>query len=125
MQEKDEIANERDSLKSQLNLVLNENKILKNKNDCNNILKNNKILSSKHDIVLKENDSLENKIISISKELDSISKENKSLKIDLSSYVCHASPSSLPIACSTSSSIIENDLCALKKSVDCLGSTLS
>ena len=30
-----------------------------------------------------------------------------------------------PIACSTSSSIIENDICALKKSVDYLGSTLS
>ena len=35
-----------------------------------------------------------------------------------------ASHSSSPIAC-TSSSMIENDICLLKKSVDCLGSTLS
>ena len=56
-----------------------------------------------------------------------ISNENKSLKNDLSSHVCHASiasPSSA-IACYTSSSMIENDICNLKKSVGCLGSTLS
>ena len=41
LQERDEISNERISLKFQLNLVLNENKILKNKNDCNDVLKNN------------------------------------------------------------------------------------
>ena len=43
-------------------------------------------------------------------------------------HVCHAtiiSPSSVPIACSTSSSKVENDITMLKKSVDCLGSTLS
>ena len=50
LQERDEISNERDSLKSQLDFVLNEYKILKNKNDCNNVLKNNEILSSKLDI---------------------------------------------------------------------------
>ena len=57
------------------------------------------------------------------RDRDLVSKKNKSLKNDLSSHVCHASPSSIPIACSTSSSIIENDICMLKKSVDCLGST--
>ena len=66
------------------------------------------------------------KIVSISKELDFMSNKNVSLKNDLFSHVCHASvaSSSLPIAC-TSSSLIENDISMLKKSVDCLGSTLS
>ena len=48
------------------------------------------------------------------------------MKNDLDSHVCYASvasPSSLPIACT--SFIIENDINNLKKSVDCLGSTLS
>ena len=87
-----------------------------------------KILSSKLDFVLKENESLENKIISISKDLDLMSNENISLKYDIDSHVCYASiasPSSVPIACSTSSSIIKNKINNLKKSVDCLGSTLS
>ena len=53
---------ERDSLKTQLDLVLKENEILKNKNDCDDALKKNKILSSKLEIVLKENNSLKNKI---------------------------------------------------------------
>ena len=44
LQEKVEISNECDSLKNQLELVLNENKILKNKNDCENVLKENKIV---------------------------------------------------------------------------------
>ena len=122
---------------------------MKNQNTCDKVLKKNEILSSKLVFVLKENDSLKNKIISISKELDLVSNknvslknkieliskelevclnENKSLKNDLDSHVYHASiasPSSIPIACSTSSSIIKNDICALKKSVNCLGSTLS
>ena len=71
---------------------------------------------------------MKNKIDLISKELEFVSKENKFLKNDLSSHVCHAtiaSPSSFPIACSTLSSSIENDINILKKSVDCLGSTLS
>ena len=78
--------------------------------------------------VLKENDSLKTKIISISKKLDLISSKNKSLKNDLDTHVCDASiasPSSVSIVCSTSSSMIENDICALKKSVDCFCSTLS
>ena len=60
--------------------------------------------------------------------MDLVSKENTSLKNDLSSHICHAtiaSPSSVSIACSTSSSNVENDIIMLKKSVDCLGSTLS
>ena len=51
LQERDEISSERDSLKSQLDLTLNENKILKNKNDCDEVLKTNEVLSSK--LVLK------------------------------------------------------------------------
>ena len=54
LQERDEISNERDSLKSQLKLALNDNKILKSKNDCNDVLKKNEILSSKLDFVVKE-----------------------------------------------------------------------
>jgi len=73
-------------------------------------LKKNEVLSSKLVFILKENDSLKNKIISISKDLDLISNENKTLKNDMDSHVCHASvasPSSISLACSTSSSIIE------------------
>ena len=57
----------------------------------------------------------------------SLLKKNESLKIDIVSHVCHASVASpsLPIACSTLSSSIKNDINVLKKSVDCLGSTLS
>ena len=58
LQERDEISNERDSLKSQLDLALKENEILKNKNDCDNVLKKNEVLSSKLNFVLKKNDSL-------------------------------------------------------------------
>ena len=58
-----------------------------------------------------------------------VSNENKFFKNDLSSHVCHISsaPSTTGkhVACSTSFSIIENDICALKKSIDCLGSTSS
>jgi len=127
LQERDEISSELDSLKSQLELALNENKILKTKNDCENVLKKNEALSSKVDFVVKENDSLKNKIDLISKELKDYLNENKTLKNDLDSLVCHASivsPPSVSIACTTSS-IIKNDICMLKKSVDCLGSTLS
>ena len=49
------------------------------------------------------------------------------MKIDIDSHVCHASVAS-PIShiiCSTLSSSIKNDINVLKKSVDCLGSTLS
>jgi len=101
---------------------------LKNKNDCNIVLRKNEVLSSKLDVVLKENDFLKNKIISISKEINLISNENKTLKNDLESLVCHAniaSPPSVSIACSTLSSSIKNDICMLKKCVDCLGSILS
>ena len=51
------------------------------------------------------------------------------MKNDLSSHVCHISnPSSSSDkhdTCSTLSLSIENDICTLKKSVDCLGSILS
>ena len=99
---------------------------MKNKNDCNEVLKKNKILSSKLDFIVKKNESLKIKIVSISKELDLVTKKNISLKNDLDPHVCHASVAShstSPIACT--SSIIENDISMLKKSVDCLGSTLS
>ena len=118
-----EISNEKDSLKSKLELALKENKILKNKNDCNDILKKNENLSSKLDFVVKKNDYLKNKIDLISKDLDVSLNENKKLKINMDSHVCHASVashSSSHIAC-TSSSRIDNDICLLKKSVDCLG----
>ena len=62
LQEWDEISSELDSLKSQLAIALNENKILKTKNDYENVLKKNEALSSKVDFVLKENISLKNKI---------------------------------------------------------------
>ena len=71
-------------MKSQLDFVLNENKILKNKNDCNVVLKKNEDLTSKLDFVLKEYNFLKNKIDLISKELEVCLNENKSLKIDLS-----------------------------------------
>ena len=57
--------------------------------------------------------------IYVSKELDLLKNENKSLKNDLDSHVSHAtiaSPSSVSIACSTSS--IKNDIRVLKKSAD-------
>ena len=90
LQEKDEILDERDSLKSQLELVLKENKILKSKNDCESILKNNEVLSSKVEFVLRNNDSLEREIDFISKELEICLNKNKSLKNDIASHVCHA-----------------------------------
>ena len=98
-------------MKSQLEFALKENEILKNKSNSENILKKNEVLSSKLVFVLKENESLKMKIASISKELDLVSKKNISLKNNLDSHICHASiasSSSIPIACSTSSSIIEN-----------------
>jgi len=91
-------------------------------------VKNNEVLSSKLDVILKDNHSLKNEIYFITKELGLVLKKNKSLKNDLDSHVCHASvasSSSSSIACSTLSSSIENDINDLKKSVDCLGSTLS
>ena len=39
LQEKVEVSNERDSLRSQLELALKENEFLKSKNDCHAILK--------------------------------------------------------------------------------------
>ena len=87
-------------------------------------------MSSKLEIILKENNSLKNKIFSISKELDFVSKENISLKNIFASHSCHASIDTSPsdknfVPCSTSFSSTDNDICMLKKSVDCLGSTLS
>ena len=65
----------------------------------------------------------------ISKELEFVSKENSSLKNDFDAHVCHVPIASSfidkHVACSTSSSIFENDICALKKSINCLGSTLN
>ena len=60
----------------------------------------NKNLKNKNDFVLKEKDSLQNK-------LENISKKNKD-------FVFHVS-----------SSKIDNDICIMKKNNDCLGSTLS
>ena len=54
LQEKVEISSERDSLKTQLDLALKENEMLKNKNNFGDILKKNEVLSSKIKIVLKE-----------------------------------------------------------------------
>ena len=86
-------------------------------------------MSLKLDFVFKENDSLKNKIILISKELECISKEKVSLKNDFDAHVCYVSITSSfidkYISCSTSSSNIDNEICTLKKSVDCLGSTLN
>ena len=62
------------------------------------------------------------------RELESVSKEDKSLRNKFDSHVCHATIDSSSfnkhVLCSTSSNI-ENDICMLKKSVDCLGSVLS
>ena len=133
---------------------------MKNKNDLVHILKKNAVLSSKLDFVLKENDSLKNKIVLNFKELEYASKErnfvlqeknslktqfeivleeNEKLysslnkfKNDFVFHVCHDSIASsscvknvVSHACSTSSSNIDNDIHILKKSVDCLDSTLS
>ena len=43
LQEKEEISNERNSLKFKFGLALNENKILKNRNDCEIVLKKNEV----------------------------------------------------------------------------------
>jgi len=75
LQERIEISNERDSLKVQLDLSLNENEILKSKNDLDHVLKKNEVLYSKLEFVLKENDSLQNKIALVSKELECVLKE--------------------------------------------------
>ena len=83
LQEKEEISNERDSLKSQLELALNENKFLKSKNDCDDVLKKNEVLSSKVDSVLRDNNILKNEIDFITKELDICIKKNISLKNDV------------------------------------------
>ena len=113
-------------MKSQLDLALKENQLLKNKNDCHAILKKNENLSSKIDFALKENVDLKNKIISISNDLNVCLKKNVVLKNKIDEHVCHArvvSPRSL-LACSTSS-MIKNDINMLKKKMDCLGSTMS
>jgi len=126
LQEKVEVYNERDSLRSQLELALKENEFLKSKNDCHAILKKNENLSSRVDFVLKENVVLKNKIISISNDLNVCLEKNIVLQNKIDSHVCHArvvSPKS-PIACSTSS-MLENDINLLKKKMDCLGSTMS
>jgi len=127
LQEKVEVYNERDSLRSKLDLALKENNFLKNKNDCHVLLKKNENLTSKVDFILKENVALKNKIISISNDLDACLKKNEVLQHKIDAHVCHASvasSSSLPNAC-TSSSRINDDICLLKKRVDCLGSTMS
>ena len=66
-------------------------------------------------------------IVLISKELECVS-----LKNDFASHSYHTSIALSPNdtncvshACSTSSSSIDNDICILKKSVDCLASTLN
>ena len=46
--EKVEVYNERDSLRSQLNLALKENEFLKSKNNCETILKKNEKLIFKN-----------------------------------------------------------------------------
>ena len=58
--------------------------------------------------------------------------ENISLKNNFASHSCHAPIASsscdkniVSLACSTSSSSIDNDICILKKSGDCLSSTFS
>ena len=64
LQEKVEVYNERDSLRSQLDLALKENKVLKSKSDCETLLKNNNVLSSKIEFVLRNNDFLEKRNLS-------------------------------------------------------------
>ena len=91
LKEKVEISSERDSLKTQLDLILKKNEILKSKNDFDVVLKKNNVLSSRLDFVLKENDSLKNKIVLISKELECVSIEKDCLKNDLASHSCHTS----------------------------------
>ena len=58
-----------------------------------------------------------------------VSKENSSLKNDFDAHVCHVPIASSSIdkhvGCSAMFSSVNNDICMLKKSVDCLGSTLS
>ena len=68
---------------------------------------------------------MKNKIVLISKEFESTSLKNITLKNNFDSYVCHATITSSSCekkfashACTTSSSIIENDICLLKKSVN-------
>ena len=65
---------------------------------------------------------MKNKIVLISKELKFVTKENTSLKNDFDAHVYHVpiAYSSIDkyVAYSTSSSIIANDICALKKSID-------
>ena len=90
LQEKVEVYNERDSLRSQLELALKENKFLKSKNDSETLLKKNENLSSKVDFTLKENVALKNKIISISNNLDVCLKKNDVLKNKIDAHVCHA-----------------------------------
>ena len=90
LQEKVEISNERDSLKSQLDLALKENNFLKSKNDCETLLKKNENLSSKVDFVLKENVALKNKIISISNDLNVCLEKNIVLQNNMDAHVCHA-----------------------------------
>ena len=51
LQERVKISSERDSLKAQRDLILEENEILKNKNNCNDVLKKNENLSSKLEII--------------------------------------------------------------------------
>ena len=84
------------------------------------------MFTSKLDFVVKENESLKIKIDSISKDLDVCLKKNEVLQNKIDAHVCHARVVShtSPIACHTSS-LINNDISLLKKSVDCLGSTLS
>ena len=73
-------------------------------------MKNQVVLISKEkDIVLNENKSLKKKIVLIEKEKISISKRKND-------FVSHAH---------IASSKINDDICILKKSIDCLGSTLS
>ena len=54
LKEESRDSNERESLKVQLNFVLNENDILKKKNDLDVILMENDVLSSRLNFVLKK-----------------------------------------------------------------------
>ena len=67
---------------------------------------------------------MKNKIISISNDLNVCLKKNDVLQNKIDAHVCHARVVPSPNAC-TSSFRINDDICLLKKSVDCLGSTLS